>query len=164
MIHNGLITLFQTIKTQMAHIRLGQQSKCLEIDSEKRVSMTFPENSIISPSCKLACHVGRLMIIPVMTELKCAQRDKIFDYLFYSPCSCTTSNYRPQTKFAKVMFSQVSLCPLVGGGGGGLCLPLVPGDVYLWSGGGDVCRHTPGRHPLGRHPPTLVSSDFIYLK
>ena len=161
MIHNGLITLFQTIKTQMAHIRLGQQSKCLEIDSEKRVSMTFPENSIISPSCKLACHVGRLMIIPVMTELKCAQRDKIFDYLFYSPCSCATSNYRPQTKFAKVKFSQVSLCPR--GGGGCVCL-WSRGMSTSGPGGGGVCRHTPGRHPLGRHPPTLVSSDFIYLK
>ena len=32
--------------------------------------------------------------------------------------------YRPQTKFAKVMFLQVSVCPRVGGGGawqGGVC-------------------------------------------
>ena len=34
--------------------------------------------------------------------------------------------YRPQIKFAKVMFSQVSVCPQWGGGlcPGGLCLPL----------------------------------------
>ena len=52
--------------------------------------------------------------------------------------------YRPQTKFAKVMFSQVSVCPR---GGGGVC---------LWSRGG-VCHtpqaDTPGADtPLGRHP------------
>ena len=29
---------------------------------------------------------------------------------------CSVHNYRPQTKFAKVMFSRVSVCPRAGGG------------------------------------------------
>ena len=47
--------------------------------------------------------------------------------------------YRPQTKFAKVMFSQVSVCPQRQG--------VYP--IACWD------THTPwGRHPLlGRHPP-----------
>ena len=45
--------------------------------------------------------------------------------------------YRPQTKFAKVMFSQVSVCPQ-----GGVC-PVASGQTL------------PGRHPLGRHPPSF---------
>ena len=45
----------------------------------------------------------------------------------------STSYYRPQRSFGKVMFSQVS--------------------VILFTGGLCVCgRHPPGRHPLGRHP------------
>ena len=64
--------------------------------------------------------------------------------------------YRPQTKFAKVVFSQVSVCSR----GGGVC---------LWSGGvaytpprqtplpwadTPLGRHLPGKHPLpGRHHP-----------
>ena len=48
--------------------------------------------------------------------------------------------YRPQTKFAKVMFSQVSVCP---GGevGGGVFAPLHAGTPPS------------GQTPPGRHPP-----------
>ena len=53
-------------------------------------------------------------------------------------------NYHPQTKFAKVMFSQVSVCP------GGVCL-------LSWEG---VC-HTPlGRHLLGRYPRADTPSAY----
>ena len=56
-----------------------------------------------------------------------------------------THYYRPQTKFAKVMFSQVSVCPQEG------CLPLVPGGVYhncpTWA------DNPLGRQPQGRQPP-----------
>ena len=48
------------------------------------------------------------------------------------------SAYRPQTKFAKVMFSQVS----VHGGGG--CLP--PAQCMLACG-----QHAGGTHPTGMH-------------
>ena len=51
------------------------------------------------------------------------------------------SNYRPQTKFVKVMISQVSVCPE----GGGVC---------LWSGGGHLPHmHPPVIYPPGRHLP-----------
>ena len=53
--------------------------------------------------------------------------------------------YRPQTKFAKVMFSQVSVCPLGGGGWVVLCVSA------SGPGGGDVC-HTHTRPP-GQIPP-----------
>ena len=56
-------------------------------------------------------------------------------------------NYRPQTKFAKVMFSQVSVCPQSGGGG---CLPHCRlGYALPWE------QTTPrSRHPRSRHPPS----------
>ena len=77
--------------------------------------------------------------------------------------------YRPQKKFAKVMFSQVSVCP------GGGCLPhymlgyTPPGQTPLPLG-----RHTPpgrhplgqalplGRHPLGRHPPAQCMLGYTH--
>ena len=66
------------------------------------------------------------------------------------------SNCRPQTKFAKVMFSQVSVCPQVG------CLPLSgPGGRGRHPSGLTQVQGTPpthrnpwGRDPQGRHPPT----------
>ena len=49
--------------------------------------------------------------------------------------SLTTCNYRPQTKFAKVMFLQVSVCPHGGGvhgcSRGGGCVWLLPGG-FVW--------------------------------
>ena len=57
------------------------------------------------------------------------------------------SFYRPQTKFAKVMFSQVSVCPQ-----GGVC-PIACWDTPLWQVH-LLGRYTPlGRHPLGRYTP-----------
>ena len=59
------------------------------------------------------------------------------------PCSHLTSAiafYRPQTKFAKVMFLQVSVCPQRGGdmcgcsGGGGGCAWLLRGHEWLLGG------------------------------
>ena len=48
--------------------------------------------------------------------------------------------YRPQTKFAKVMFSQVSVCPPWGGGGcgRGACMAVVGGHAWhrgVWQWG-----------------------------
>ena len=43
-------------------------------------------------------------------------------------------NYRPQTKFAKVMFLQVSVCPH----GGGACMVLFDGG-HPWFYLGGVC-------------------------
>ena len=68
--------------------------------------------------------------------------------------------YHPQTKFAKVMFSQVSVCPQGG------CLPhcmlgYPPGpeaDTPL--GRHPPGRHPPGRHPPGRHPPCTVHAGI----
>ena len=53
---------------------------------------------------------------------------------------------RPQTKFAKVMFSQVSVCQRRGG----VCL-WFRGATAPWA---DTPRQTP---PLGRHPPADTS-------
>ena len=50
--------------------------------------------------------------------------------------------YRPQTKFAKVMFSQVSVCPQGGG-----CLPLVPGVCGRQHSGRSPWADTPGQTP-----------------
>ena len=50
--------------------------------------------------------------------------------------------YRPQTKFAKVMFLHMSVCPQ----GGGVC-PIACWDTHPRG------RHPLGRPPLGRHPP-----------
>ena len=50
----------------------------------------------------------------------------------------TSSFYRPQTKFAKVMFSQVSVCPSGGGvHGRGTCVVVggVHGRGHAWLGG-----------------------------
>ena len=49
-------------------------------------------------------------------------------------CSCQKSviYYRPQTRFAKVMFSQVSVCPQ--GGAGGVCAPMHVGIHPPWAG------------------------------
>ena len=60
--------------------------------------------------------------------------------------------YHLQTKFAKVMFSQVSVCPLVDvsasvPGGGCVCGRHPPGQTPL------LGKYPRGRHPfLGRHP------------
>ena len=59
--------------------------------------------------------------------------------------------YRPQTKFAMVMFSQMSVCPE-----GGVCHFLgrhPPGRHTPWADT-PLVRHSPlVRHPPGRHPP-----------
>ena len=48
--------------------------------------------------------------------------------------TCTTCNYRPQTKFAKVMFSQVFVCPrgCLCPGGWSLYRGSCPGQVSVW--------------------------------
>ena len=56
--------------------------------------------------------------------------------------------YRPQTKFAKVMFSQVSVCPQGRGSG-----PLHAG-IHPPGQTNPLGRHPPGRHPWAdTHPP-----------
>ena len=81
-------------------------------------------------------------------------------------------DYRPQTKFAKVLFSQVFICPqgrvfVQGGlcpGGlcprvsvqGGLCSGcLCPGGLCLWG-------LFPGGSPSGRTPVMVKSGRYAY--
>ena len=70
-------------------------------------------------------------------------------------CCFLNYYYRPQTKFAKVMFSQVSVCPQGGN------LDLCPGGVSVQEGlrpggRGDLCPgglcqgDPPGQRPLIR--------------
>ena len=84
-------------------------------------------------------------------------------YIWHVLALCTQpfNYYRPQTKFAKVMFSQVSVCPQGGlcpGGGvpvqGGLCLgrslsgrPLSGGSLSR----GDLCQADPRTVTCGRY-------------
>ena len=60
----------------------------------------------------------------------------------------------PQTKFAKVMFSQVSVCPR----GGGVC-PIARWDTPPTRG-----RHPPGsrRLPGSRHPPATDTPCTVH--
>ena len=70
----------------------------------------------------------------------------------------STSFYRPQTKFAKVMFLHVYVfCPCGGGGSAlGGCLlgggGLVPGgeDLQDHNQGGNLGGSVPGPHPRGK--------------
>ena len=74
-------------------------------------------------------------------------------------------DYRPQTKFAKVMFSQVSLCPQ----GGDAC-PIACWDTHMHTqaetplGQTHSPRQTPplGRHPLGRCPPAQCILGYTH--
>ena len=65
-------------------------------------------------------------------------------------------SYRPQTKFAKVMFLQVSVCPQWGSTWASTSQAGTPGQVH------PLGRYTPGRytpwqvHPLGRYIPRQV--------
>ena len=62
---------------------------------------------------------------------------------------CLSHFYRPQTKFARVMFSQVSVCP------GGTHTP--PDQRKT-----PPPRQTPpGRHPPDRHPPGSACWDTV---
>ena len=79
-------------------------------------------------------------------------------------------NYRPQTKFAKVMFLQVSVCPrggrvwLLRGAG---CAWLVRGGVCMVAPGGGACvgydeirrygQWAGGTHPTGMHSCFLIA-------
>ena len=72
-------------------------------------------------------------------------------------CFDVANNYRPQTKFAKVMFSQVSVCPQGG------CLPHYmlgytspPGPVADTPLGADTPQ---SRHPTGADPPQWMLGD-----
>ena len=66
------------------------------------------------------------------------------------------NHYRPQTKFAKVMFSQVSLCPQ-----GGVCHTHPPDQRQTPPG-----QTPPGQAPLtsacwDTHPPTQCMLGYI---
>ena len=75
-------------------------------------------------------------------------------------------NFRPQTKFAKAMFSQVSVCPQGG------YLPHTPGQTPSPGQTPRPWADTPlGRHPLtlvrhplplGRHPPTQSMLGYTH--
>ena len=56
-------------------------------------------------------------------------------------CSCLLEFYRPQTKFTKVMFLHVSVCPH-----GGRAWLLQGGHAWLLPGGGWVCVVFSGGH------------------
>ena len=58
------------------------------------------------------------------------------------------SCYRPQTKFAKVMFLQVSVCPHWGGMRGFIqgCVVLFGGHAWFYSGGGHAWFYLGGGH------------------
>ena len=63
------------------------------------------------------------------------------------------ANYRLQTKFAKVMFSQVSVCPQ-GGVYSIACWDTHTPSAQTSPWADTTPRQTPlGRHPLGRHTP-----------
>ena len=58
-------------------------------------------------------------------------------------------HYRPQTKFAKVIFSHVSVCPW----GGGVC-PIACWDTHLPETSAPTDHCSPGADtPPGAHPP-----------
>ena len=63
-------------------------------------------------------------------------------------CLYTSHNYRPQTKFAKVMFSQASVILSMGVGGGGSA-----------ASGGLVCP--PGGWGLGKPPPIWILRNTV---
>ena len=71
--------------------------------------------------------------------------------------------YRPQMKFAKVMFLHVSVCPQWGGG---FSRPT-PGGGVKGSGGGGVSRQTAGGGGcpgpgLGRGYPSMYWNAFLF--
>ena len=75
-------------------------------------------------------------------------------FSFYLPVNCdrtwrrTFNYYRPQTKFAKVMFLHMSVCPR-----GEVSTPLHAGIHQPPLGRNTPLGRQPlGRHPLGRHP------------
>ena len=100
-------------------------------------------------------------------------RDILYRHLFMA-LTKNLFNYRPQTKFAKVMFSQVSVCPQ-----GEACmacmLPPPPlRHALLGTHTNQVCMppghaHPPGMHacppgmhiPLGMHAPRRIVWDAL---
>ena len=83
---------------------------------------------------------------------------------FGEPIHMTAIYYRPQTKFAKVMFLHMSLSHSVHKGGGGVwSLPLeggVPAPGCACSRGGACSRGVPGRDP----PQLLLREVRILLE
>ena len=75
--------------------------------------------------------------------------------------------YRPQTKFAKIMFSQVSVCPR-----GGVC-PIACWDTHTGQTLHPQAGHPPaqcmlgygqqegGTHPTGMHSCTCLTNTFL---
>ena len=78
-----------------------------------------------------------------------AKRQKLAEIIGTQLNECA-SNYHPQTKFAKVMFSQVSVCPR-----GGMCGKHAPRHTC------PPGMHAPGHaHPLGAcMPPGMHTSQ-----
>ena len=74
-----------------------------------------------------------------------SQTRKLLDQITLEVTCCCWNIYHPQTKFAKVMFLQVSVCSqgghawLLWGGGGVACMVASRGDTWLLLGGMHGC-------------------------
>ena len=90
--------------------------------------------------------VSLLVLRPIHTKrnMKLKRKESLTVFTFLS------SFYRPQTKFAKVMFLQVSV--ILSTGGGGACVVAPRGGMRGWSRGGHAwlfqggCMVAPGGH------------------
>ena len=86
--------------------------------------------------------IQRWAASPVVTTVQSANLPPCLHYLIwlqYSPNKHLVTNYyRPQTKFAKVMFLHLSICSQEGPASRGVC---------IWG-----CLHPGGLHPGGLHP------------
>ena len=111
------------------------------ISSERYGESLVQRKNLILHGCLTLTHSESLLTIVCSKQLSMFQLfmniRKILDNIF----SIHIAHYRPQTKFAKVMFSQVFVCPRGTGGG------VFP--IACW----DTTPRTRGRHPVGRHPP-----------
>ena len=91
--------------------------------------------------------IQRWAASPVVTTVQSANLPPCLHYLIwlqYSPNKHLVRNYyRPQTKFAKVMFLHLSICSQEGPASRGVC---------IWG-----CLHPGGLHPGGLHPGGSVS-------
>ena len=95
-----------------------------------------------------------LQILPGRNSCHCRSRSASEIIL-----TSITVYYSPQTKFAKVMFLQVPVCPRGGG-----CLPHTHtswADTSPPPGQTPPGRHPPGRHPLADTPLPSACWDTV---
>ena len=123
--------------------------------------------SVLSTRCSQQIHLLFQVLVQqgqrfLQKETKNMLLRPILHRIVLKRSNCVTSDcYRPETKFAKVMLSQVSVCPQ-----GGLplvpwgCLPPPPGrHPSPWAD--TPWKDTPlGRQPQGRHPPAQCMLEY----